>query len=134
MQRCALVIDDNRLVANNLARMLEMLGYNARPLYGAPAAIQALTVQIPDVILLDIHMQTINGIELCRYIRSQPAMNKVYIIGISSDTQSEMVAAMRAAGANAFISKPLTLEALEAVLYDWEHPPTPDDHTRLLSN
>ncbi len=114
----ALVIDDNRLIAQNLVQMLTDLGYEAGAVYGSLPAMQVLTRATPDLILLDIHLQGVNGVEVCRYIRREDRLALVPVVAISSDTQSELISAMHAAGANAFLSKPVQFEALERVILE----------------
>lgn len=127
LARSAFVIDDNRLIADYLVQMLRLLGYDARAAYGPLPALRALAGLAPDIILVDIHMQGINGVELCRALRRDARLARVPILAISSDIQSELIAAMRAAGANGFLSKPVQLEALEEALADvWrDAAPTP---------
>ena len=118
VMRYAFVVDDNRMIANNLVKMLGLLGYEAYAAYGSLAAMQALSQHVPDVILLDIHMQGVNGVDLCRAIRRDARMKRVPILAISSDTQPELITAMREAGANGFLSKPIQIEELEQALLD----------------
>ena len=116
MRPFAFVIDDNRLIANSLVQMLDLLGFEAQAAYGAPAAVQGLSQRVPDVIITDIHIQAISGVELCRYVRREPRLAHVPILAISSDTQADMVASVREAGANAFLAKPIEIETLEKAL------------------
>ena len=116
MSRFALVIDDSRETADSLEQMLALLGYETRVAYGPLRAIEGFAHRFPDVILLDIHMQGVSGVEICRYLRRDPRTAHVPVVAISSDTQESLVASMRAAGANAFLPKPIDLEALESAL------------------
>jgi CheY-like chemotaxis protein len=112
----AYIIDDCRETADSLAQWLSLFDYEARVALGPLAAIEALTRHVPDVIFLDIHMQGMDGVEVCRYIRRDPRTAEVAIIGMSSDTQPVLVERVRLAGANGFLGKPLEFEALSAVL------------------
>ena len=112
----AYVIDDNRETADSLSQWLSLFNYETRIALGPLPAIEALTRRVPDVIFLDIHMQGMDGVEVCRYIRRDPRTAEVPIIGMSSDTQSTLVERVRLAGANGFLGKPLEFEALKGVL------------------
>jgi CheY-like chemotaxis protein len=114
----AFVIDDNRMIANSVIKMLQMLGYEAQVAYGALPAMQLLAQSAPDLILVDIHMQGINGVEVVRYIRRNQHTARVPIVAISSDTQGELVQSMKSAGANAFCPKPIEFETLERAIHD----------------
>jgi CheY-like chemotaxis protein len=116
MLRYALVVDDARVAANTIAQALELIGYEAQVAYGPRPALELMTQRIPDVILLDINMPGIDGVEVCRYLRRDPRTAQVPIIAISSETQEDMVDQAYEAGANAFLSKPIDIDALEKVL------------------
>jgi CheY-like chemotaxis protein len=116
MSKTAFVIDDNRLIANQMVQMLGLLGYEAKAAYGSLPGLQALGQIKPDLIVLDLHMQGVNGIEVCRYIRRDPRLHNIPIIAISSDNQDVMIDGVREAGANFFLGKPIEFEALETVV------------------
>lgn len=119
-----LVVDDNRLVADSLVKMLRLLGHDPGAVYGPMPAMQLLGRVAPDVIFMDLHMQVVNGIELCRYVRREPRLRQVPIVGISSDNQPDLIQAFIEAGAVAFIPKPVTVDALEQVLQTLFDPQT----------
>jgi CheY-like chemotaxis protein len=125
MKRYALIIDDNREIGQSMARMLDLLDYEVRVSTGPRTALLSMTQRTPDVILLDLHMQGVDGVEVCRYIRRDPRFMHVPVLAISSDTQEALIARIRAAGANGFLAKPIELEALEKALAQLETPLTP---------
>ena len=110
----ALVIDDNRQTANALAQMLEVLGFQAQLAYGSSPAILLLSHATPDLILLDINMPGIDGLEVLAYLRREPRLYKVPVIIVTSDDQPETRQRALQAGAQGFILKPVTLTALES--------------------
>jgi CheY-like chemotaxis protein len=112
----AYVIEDHRESADCLVRLLEVLGYQARMALGPLPALAALARSVPDVIFLDLHMNGMDGIEVCRYLRRDPRTARLIIIAISSDTQPELIERVRRAGADGFLAKPLSLDDLEPVL------------------
>ncbi len=120
MKRFALVIDDSRETADSLVMMLGLLGYQAKVAYGALTAITKFTQRFPDVILLDIHMAGMDGVEVCRFIRRDPRTAHLPVLAMSSDNQPALIASVREAGADAFLAKPISLEALEQVLRELE--------------
>jgi CheY-like chemotaxis protein len=118
MSRYALVVDDARVAAATIAEALQLLGYETHIAYGPRPAIESLNRRIPDVILLDINMPGMDGVEVCRYLRRDPLTAKVPIIAVSSEVEETIVAQVRQAGANAFLSKPIDMDALERALQD----------------
>jgi CheY-like chemotaxis protein len=99
----ALVIDDNRATADALVQMLEVLGLTARTAYGSSAAMGVLAAMTPELILLDINMPGVDGFE-------------VPVIVISSEDQRENLDRAKKGGARAWVTKPATLDSLEAAL------------------
>lgn len=116
MKRFAFIVDDNRMIASSLTQMLNLLGYEVKAAYGAMMAIQQMAQRVPDVILMDLHMQGLNGIELIRHLRQDIYLRHVPILGMSSDNQPALIASMREAGATLFIPKPIEMDALEQAL------------------
>ena len=109
----ALIIDDNRSTADALHQMLKILDVSARVAYGASPAISLLGGFTPGLILLDINMPGVDGLEILAYLRREPRLQPVPVVVITSDDQPETRARVMKGGANAMIIKPATLEALE---------------------
>ena len=112
----ALVIDDNRSTADALAEMLGMLGVDARPAYGSSPAMALLAEKVPPLILLDINMPGVDGLEILGYLRREPRLMKVPVIVITSDDQPETKKRALEGGAQAMITKPASLVELEGAL------------------
>jgi CheY-like chemotaxis protein len=111
--RTALVVDDNRETADGIVKMLSLIGFQARPVYSPRLAIQSMTHGLPHLLVLDVHMQGVDGGEVIRFIRRDPLLAPVPILAVSSDTQDAIVSGILSAGANAFLSKPVDFDELE---------------------
>ncbi len=109
----AVIIDDNRTTADALMQMLGLLRLPARVAYGSSAAISLLSSYTPSVILLDINMPGVDGLEVLGYLRREPRLIKIPVVVITSDDQPETRSRALRRGANGIIIKPATLEALE---------------------
>jgi CheY-like chemotaxis protein len=112
----ALVIDDNRQTADALTQMLDVLGMPARVAYGSSPAIAMLGKYTPSLILLDINMPGVDGMEILAYLQREPRLKPVPVIVITSDDQPETRQRVMKGGALAILIKPATLDALEAAL------------------
>ncbi len=66
----------------------------------------------PDLVVLDVMLPDINGKEVCQRVRSDPTMSSVKIICISGMVEQDKIADLRAAGADDFMNKPFTVDAL----------------------
>lgn len=112
----ALVIDDNRQTADALHQMLDVLGVEARVAYGSSPAIVLLRTMTPHLILLDINMPGLDGLEILSFLRREPRLARVPVVVITSDDQLETKERVMEGGATSILIKPATLDALEDAL------------------
>ncbi len=66
----------------------------------------------PDLVILDLMLPDVNGKEVCQRVRMDPTMESVKIICISGMVERDKIDELRAAGANDFMNKPFTMDAL----------------------
>ena len=78
-----LVVDDNRDSADSLAMLLKVMGHEVSTAYGGEEAVEAGAAFVPDVVLLDIAMPTLNGYETCLLIREQPWGKAAFLIALT---------------------------------------------------
>jgi diguanylate cyclase (GGDEF)-like protein len=111
----ALIADDDRGVLPLLEAVLKRTGFDvvaARD--GSEAWDQLCTAPHPSIAIVDWMMPEVDGLELCRRIRSDPALATVYVIVLTArDARADLVMALRA-GADDYIVKPFDLEELQA--------------------
>lgn len=112
----ALIIDDNRRTADALHQMLDVLGVEARASYGSSPALEILRKMTPNLILLDINMPGVDGLEVLAYLRREPRLSPVPVVVITSDDQPDTRERVMKGGATAILIKPATLDALEGAL------------------
>lgn len=101
-----LIVDDNLHNLQVLGKLLKENKYEIEFTTNGEAALEWLNTRQFDLILLDINMPGMNGFEVCRKIRSNPAMNNVPVIFLSSDTERESILKGFELGAQDYISKP----------------------------
>ncbi|MDR2599641.1 MAG: response regulator transcription factor [Oscillospiraceae bacterium] len=106
-----LIVDDDMVQLLVLQDCFEMMGYTVLTATDGKNALDILAVVQPDVILLDVMMPNLNGIELCKRIREHITCP---IIIISSYTGKEEILRAFAAGADEFIKKPVDGEIVVA--------------------
>jgi CheY-like chemotaxis protein len=111
-----LVVEDDRLTAESLAAQIRVLGHTVGTAYGPRMALQQLSQVIPDVIFMDINMPGVNGLEVVRFLRRDPATARVPVIIVSANDAQEIIQAAAEAGANHYLVKPPTLEDIEDAL------------------
>ena len=114
----ALIIDDNKNLADSLQKMLGLLSIDAKVALGSRAGISTLQQGAPDMVFLDINMPGISGFEVLAYIRREPALADVPVIIVTSDDQPETIQKANDEGAKAIVIKPITMEAIETALLE----------------
>ncbi len=111
-----LVVDDNSDAADTTAMLLEASGCEVRTAYSGERALAEAETFGPDVVLLDIGMPRMDGIETCRRLRALPAGADAYVIAVTGWGQEESRRQTQDAGFDAHLVKPVEPEALLAVL------------------
>ncbi len=110
-----LVIDDEQLTLDMLTAFLQINGHEPISALGGRQAQDKLAYLRPDVILLDIMMPDINGLELCAALKKAPETADLPIIMISAHAPP-MIAEAEAAGADGYLAKPINLRTLKEAL------------------
>jgi PAS domain S-box-containing protein len=111
-RRTVLIVDD---VASNRALLADLLGGLGFDIVEAENGAQALKraqAERPDLVLMDLVMPVLDGVEAIRRIRALPGLARLPIIMLSASTKSNAQVASREMGTNVFLPKPVEQEAL----------------------
>jgi len=107
-----LVVDDEPEIHAVLGKLLQNEGYYVTSTYNAQEAIDAIAAERPDLILLDIMMPKVSGIELCNRLKADPATRDIMVLIVSArDAQSDRIEGLTH-GADDYVSKPFHLRSL----------------------
>jgi putative two-component system response regulator len=109
-----LVVDDEAQNVEVLRRLMTKLGYEVLTASDGDSALQAVLDDRPDLVLLDVNMPGIDGFEVCRRLKSDPATRLLPVLLITSLTASEDRIRGIEAGADDFLLKPPVIAELEA--------------------
>lgn len=115
-RRRVLVVDDNRDGAQSMAMMLRLLGNEVITAYDGVEAVVAAEAFHPDVILMDIGLPQLNGLEASRQIRAQPWGRELKIIALTGWGQENDREQSRQAGCDGHLVKPVNLSDLQKLL------------------
>lgn len=113
---CILVVDDEPTNFDVIEALLDSYGYALHYVSSGVEAIHYFQTLRPDLVLLDVMMPGLNGIEVCRQIRQLPAGHHVPIMMVTALAEADSLAHCLENGANDFISKPIRAIELRARL------------------
>lgn len=109
-----LIVDDIPANLKVLGDILKSDGFRVRPVPSGKLALQVIEKEKPDLILLDIMMPEMDGYEVCRRIKANPAFSEIPIIFISALNETgDVVKALKAGGVD-YITKPFQVEEVLA--------------------
>jgi CheY-like chemotaxis protein/two-component sensor histidine kinase len=118
--RRVLVVDDNRDSAESMAEMLKLLGYSAAVAHDGLQAVEAAERVRPDVVLMDVGMPRMNGLDATRRIREQPWGRDAVIVALTGWGQEGDRARSKEAGCDGHLVKPVSLPDLQTLLGELE--------------
>ena len=122
-----LVVDDDRAVRESLRRSLSFNGYSVALAQDGLEALDLISSDRPDALVLDVMMPRLDGLEVCRQLRSTGDDLPILVL-TARDSVSERVAGLDA-GADDYLPKPFALEELLARMRALLRRTTPDDGT-----
>jgi adenylate cyclase len=109
-----LIVDDNETNRDILQTRLEMHGYDLKHAADGEEALAAAKEHLPDLILLDVMMPKLDGIEVCKRLRADASLPFMPIILCTAKADSKDVVAGLEAGADEYLTKPIDQLALVA--------------------
>ena len=110
--RTVLIVDDDPRIREVLVSFLRTLGLQCRTATDGAEALQAVAAAPPDLILLDIMMPGLDGIETCRRLKANPAWAAIPVIALTGQDNPASAAQMQQAGTLMYLAKPFTIENL----------------------
>jgi CheY-like chemotaxis protein len=105
-----LIVDDDVEFTTMLERILSKLGFETTAINVSSKAVQMANHILPDLILLDIMMPDINGIDLCKMLQSFPNLQHIPVAIVSALNDNGSKRDAFNAGAKEFITKPVFID------------------------
>jgi two-component system CheB/CheR fusion protein len=115
-RRRVLVVEDNVDAADSLREALELGGHTVDVARDGPAGLAAARALRPEVVLCDIGLPGMDGYEVARAIRADPELGGTFLVALSGYTMPVDVQRATDAGFERHLSKPASLDELEALL------------------
>ncbi|HEX9265775.1 MAG TPA: response regulator [Candidatus Binatia bacterium] len=111
-----LIVDDNPVNLKLIRVLLTGEGYDVRTAADAEEAMQVLKEASPHLILMDVQLPGIDGLELTRRLKTDPATRDIKILGLTAYAMKGDEEKILAAGCDGYIAKPIDTRTLPRVI------------------
>ncbi len=120
-QKTVMIIEDEPDAAEMFAEMMRVSGFHVIKMFSSAPAIPMIAQEKPDIIILDIMMPDISGLEVLRYMRREPDLRAIPVIIVSAKSMPGDIKIGLEAGASMYLTKPVGFldlkQAVERVLH-----------------
>lgn len=116
MSKKVLVVDDNATIRTLSRKVLEGIGFHVEEAVDGQAGLEAAQAGSFQLILADVNMPRMDGIEMIRQVRTLPGYQRVPVLVISTENSADIMKRGKEAGANGWLVKPFQREKLLGVL------------------
>lgn len=110
------VADDDPSILDFLSRVLSTAGHRVIRAERGDTALQLIKQERPKLIFLDVLMPGLDGLEVCSAVRNEPALSKTPVVLLSAMGEQRLAGTVRDAKANDYLTKPMKIESVRAIL------------------
>lgn len=111
------IVDDDEEMIRAISLMLKLLDCEILSFHNARSAAQTLLAgKAPEILILDINMPEISGLDLLEFLRRRPEWKDLPIVMLSSESGDNTVDRALQLGADAYVMKPVAIEELEKAM------------------
>lgn len=114
-----LVVEDNELNAKLVRVVLEPEGWEVRVARDAQEAVREIASETPRIVLMDLALPGVDGLELTRRLKADRATRGIPIVAMTAFAMKGDEERARAAGCDGYVTKPMDTRALPAVVARW---------------
>ena len=115
-QKTVLIIEDEEDAADMFAEMMRVSGYRVLKTSSSTPALMMLTAEKPDVVILDIMMPEISGLEILRQMRQDPELANLPVVVVSARSMPADIKIGMEAGASMYLTKPVGFTELKEAI------------------
>lgn len=116
MQPIILLVDDTQMIHRIVGQILKECGYKVLRAENGQRGCEMAKTWKPDLIIMDIEMPVMTGIEATSLIKSDPATSHIPLIALTSLGSEEDIKRVRDAGADEFLNKPISRDSLQTAV------------------
>ncbi len=106
-RKTVIVVEDEPDAAEMFAEMMRVSGFDVIKLYSSTPAIGTISAELPDIVILDVMMPDVSGLEVLRYMRREPKLKDIPVILVSAKSMPSDIKTGMDAGASHYLTKPV---------------------------
>ena len=106
-QKTVVIIEDEPDAAEMLAEMMRVSGFRVVKSYSSAPALDIISSEMPDVVILDIMMPDVSGLDILRFMRQEPKMAEIPVVVVSAKSMPSDIQTGLDAGASIYLTKPV---------------------------
>lgn len=111
-----LVVDDNAMNLKLVRFLLTKRGYRVRTAMSAGEALEALEAELPALILMDLQLPGMDGLELTSRLRLNPALSQIPIVAVTASAMRGDEERALAAGCDGYVAKPIDTHTFPGIV------------------
>ena len=107
--KTVLIVEDNELNMKLFHDLLESHGYDTMGTRSGIEALELARTHRPDLILMDIHLPDVSGLEVTKWIKGDPELRRIPVVAVTAFAMNGDEERMRQGGCEAYLSKPISI-------------------------
>jgi two-component system, cell cycle response regulator DivK len=111
-----LLVEDNETIRRAVGILLEESGYRVTHANSGSAALENAEADPPDLVLMDLGLPDVNGLEVTRRLKANPTTRQAVVVALTGRALDSDAAACRAAGCAAYLAKPVDTHKLLKII------------------
>ncbi|MHB1391291.1 MAG: response regulator [Thermoleophilia bacterium] len=125
-QEKILIVEDNPMNLLLITDLLERAGFLVIPARGGKEALQLARLEHPDLILMDIQLPQMDGLQVTRLLKQDDSTRDIKIVALTAHAMRGDEETARAAGCSGYIAKPINTREFVGVVRNYIDSPGPD--------
>lgn len=115
-KKTVIIVEDEPEAAEMFAEMMRVTGFDVVQLYSSTPAIDTISAEEPDLVILDVMMPDVSGLEVLRFMRREPALKEIPVILVSAKSMPADIKEGLSAGASNYLTKPVGFLELKSAV------------------
>lgn len=115
--KTVVIIEDEPDAAEMLGEMMRVSGFRVVKSYTSNSALNLISSEMPDVVILDIMMPDISGLDVLRSMQQEPKLAEIPVVVVSAKSMSSDIKIGMDAGASAYLTKPVGFLDLKETIF-----------------